>query len=173
MRRQGNLHRLIITAKRDKPNLTFFFSSPSPQTSLPSTDYNKFGKARHHFIGTSHSDMTRMPLGLREAANVRFSQSEISRRLCSICSSTEPIQIFTSHSEACARMPPVPDLEGIGGERSCVRCVAPTQTPCCCDSNPLVCSRSRLPRALAKYINLPTATNSKQDFCRCCCCCCF
>lgn len=102
---------------------------------------------------------------------MRFSQLEISRRLCSICSSAEPIHILTSHSEACARKPPVPKLEGIGDERFCVRCVAPTQTSrrASCDSNPLVCSRSWLPRARAKYINLTTGTNSVQGF-RCCCC---
>lgn len=44
-----NLGELMIDATRDKPNLTVFFSR---------VDGNKFRKARHRFIGTSHSDMT-------------------------------------------------------------------------------------------------------------------
>lgn len=113
MKRQENLHKLIIMPKRDKPILTFFppllfhQSPPSRPLMITTLERRDITLLGHHTL-TWHGRLW----PLREAANVRFSQLEISRRLCSICSSAEPIQILTSHSEACARKPPYARVRG-------------------------------------------------------------
>lgn len=138
---------------------------------FPRVDGNKFRKARHRFIGTSHFDMTWTPAGLREVPKCEmFSVCNLEAALLHSLEHCEGNPASQNNSEtSSARKSPVPELEGISNG-GFVLYTAPTQTSSwvSCDSKSVhlffLPPREHVPNMLI-YWWMPTySTAPEWDF---------